>query len=217
MVFSWAGLISCGIETVPYLEPPSSSGIKNPLEGEQFFKFENFTENNINYFEGYEIYYKFYSADPEDTRLEVETNVIDNLPTRERLVSYNYRRLYSIENSFSLPLIPVATEAKKTAFSITLDFSVLDINLGFPEITYLDQSLSGSRYVKKSGEEDMNFIPFYLPYFDDDYEDFSTSLYTANEPYVYLVTYVMAYGKYDLINEIFSKPVSLGQIRLTVN
>ncbi|TFG59273.1 MAG: hypothetical protein E4H36_14130, partial [Spirochaetales bacterium] len=86
----------CGIESYPYLEPPELSSIIEPLESELRFRFTNYAGNNINYFEGYEVYYKFYSAAAGDTTLTTETSIIDAVKTREKLLSYNYRRFYSL-------------------------------------------------------------------------------------------------------------------------
>ena len=205
----------CGIDSYPYLSPPSYSSIREPLEGESVFQFKNNTENNANYFEGFEIYYKFYSSSPSDSDYDSDTSSINLTPTKEKLESLGYKRLYEYSSDLFLPLIPVEQEYKNDDFTVIIDFSSLDeIIKPYPKAEYLGNSINLARYVSVNNSDNLYFKSFRSESFQEVYSDLDSSLFNAEYPNIYLSLYVLSYGKYDIIYDLYSKPVSLGKIVL---
>ena len=212
-------LIGCGIDSYPYLSPPKTSSILKPLEGEATFQFKNNTENNANYFEGYELYYKFYSSDPSDTEYDSDTSSINLTTTKDKLLSLGYKRLYEYPLNLSLPLIPVDQDEKNNNFDIYIDFSLLDETVKpYPQAEYLDNSINLARYISINNDDNSDFESFLpISFTEETYSDISSSLLNPlPSSDIYLSLYVLSYGKYDIIYELYSKPVSLGKIRLNI-
>ncbi len=210
-------LLSCGIDSYPYLSPPESSSIREPLTGETSFIFSNNTENNANYFEGFELYYKFYSTDPGDTQFSTDQSSVEITSTREKLETVGYKRLYEYPLNLEKPLIPIGTEDKNSEFQITVDFSGLDETKPYPEVLYLSNSLQISRYVQVIGADSFYLVSFRPDDFSQVYTDISSSSYSVDYPFVYLSLYVLTYGTYDIIYDLYSIPAYLGRILVKTN
>ena len=75
--------IGCGIETLPYLEPPAIGGT------EPFPNLQHSTVNTIDEFVGYDFYYRFFRD-----RAAFEQNPVNtNITGESNLVSRGYRRM----------------------------------------------------------------------------------------------------------------------------
>jgi len=206
-------LIGCGVKTYPFLSPPLDSSIFEPLANDKLFKFYNYTNNNTNYFLGYEIYYKFYSLDKTVSKYESETELIELTPTHDKLVSLGYTRIYNRDDVFSLPLIPIDSVLAEEDIPIEIDFRFLTETI-FPEIKYSESRIDISRYVKKGNDIQNNLYNFIPELIGPDYEDISSSIVNENTESLYLSLYVLSYGKYDVFKELYSKTAHLGKISL---
>lgn len=211
-------LSGCGVESYPHLEPPGSGTIKEPLYGvEKIFQFGNTPENNTNYFQGFEVYYKFYGSDRESTALSDDQNVINNTQTKEKLESLGYRRLYSVNDITAVPLIPISGENKNEDFYINLDFSLMGgTDKPYSLVEYLSTSFPFARYIKVDNSDEQKIVGFLPSDFSlsKSYSDFSKDVVSEDTKLFSLVLYVMTYGKYDVIYDLYSKPVYLGRIQL---
>lgn len=203
--------LSCGIKTYPYLAPPEDGGIEEPLEGEKIFSFTNYTENNENYFLGYELYYKFYSADIDDTLFESERELIELTPTYEKVTSLGFKRVYNILDIYGRPLIPVNEELYDQSVSIEIDFRFLTDSI-YPEVRIGEATLEIARYVQKAGDVEADIYNFNAANISSEYGDISSSVVASDDDTVYLSMYVFSYGKYEVFNELYSKAAYLGRI-----
>ncbi|MEW5816499.1 MAG: hypothetical protein AB1798_14045 [Spirochaetota bacterium] len=210
-------LNSCGIDTYPYPDPPALDTIEEPIEGGSVFRFGNTPNNNVTFFEGFEVYYKFYSAIPEHStfkKYEADIITLENSPTLAKLKALNFTRFYS--DTLKLPLIPINSEIKKDVFSIYIDFSNMGLpDKPYPEVRYLDQTFPIFRYVREKEYEILEEKGFLPEDFSSDYMDIDGTYYNSQYQHVYLVLFVLAYGKSDLIYDLYSKPAYLGRIRIT--
>lgn len=211
-------LTSCGIESYPYLEPPDSSTIKEPLYGvEEIFQFGHNPDNNANYLKGYELYYKFYADERDEPDLKSDRDAITEDPTTDKLESLKYRRLYSQDDVSDKPLIPVAEDNKKEDFYIYIDFSLMGgDDKPYPVITYNNNKIEFCRYVTVDSSDEPKTAGFLESDFDptSSYEDFNYSLADTDTGTFSVALYVVTYGTYDLIYDIYSEPAYLGRIEL---
>jgi hypothetical protein len=221
LVISFAALMcSCGIESYPYLAPPKSNSIKEPLYGvEREFRFGNNPENNSEYLYGYEVYYKFYGPERDNTELENDQDAISNNPTKTKLESLNYHRLYAAEDVTAMPLISIPEDERSSDFYIYIDFSLLGgEDKPYPVSEYLDSSLDIARYISVDNSESkqvVSFLPGDFDYTAHSYSDFSSDVVDTDTNTFSMVLYALTYGKYDVIYDIYSDPVFLGRIQLT--
>jgi hypothetical protein len=211
-------LTSCGIETYPYLQPPESSTIKEPLYGvEEVYRFGNNPSNNANYLKGYELYYKFYTEERDNTDLESDRDTIADNPTKEKLESVQYRRIYVRDDVTEKPLVPVAEDNKKKDFYMYIDFSLMGgDDKPYPVITYNNNKIEFCRYITVDNSDEPKTVGFLESDFDSDktYNDFNYSLVDSDTGSFSVALYVVTYGTYDLIYDIYSEPAYLGRIKL---
>jgi hypothetical protein len=204
---------ACGVKSYPFLAPPEDSSIYEPLENDKLFKFFNYTGNNTNYFLGYEIYYKFYSADPAVSDYESELELIELTPTREKLLSLGYSRLYNKLDVYAKPLIPFTEELAEQAIAVEIDFRFLTESI-YPEISYSEISIEAARYVRDADDVQDNIYNFYKDNVSSEYSDIPSSICSADTETLYVSLFVLSYGKYEVFNELYSKAASLGKITL---
>ena len=213
-------LTACGIQTLPFLEPPDLDSIRDPLEGSTQFQFGNNTGNNTNYMRGYEILYKFYQTGL-NSDYSTEISQLGSNPTYETLIASGYLRMYGSEpadplyDSFNEPLIDITATQSQTEFDVIIDFTLLAETL-FPKITFLNRTLDASRYVKDEDDLEENFYNFYEDFLTTDYSDFSDSLLDTDNFQVYISLFVLSYGKEGAFTAFYSDAAHLGKIRLNI-
>ncbi len=124
IVLSSAITTSCGLEFYPYLDPPRDG---NSSLGGYSFTFNHDTDNDVDEFFGYEIYYKFYPETPEgDARYDADTAVIGGSQVlgTSSLTARGYRRIHRSGTLFNaMPLIEVADALKNQGFQVELNFN----------------------------------------------------------------------------------------------
>ena len=223
--------VSCGIQSFPYLAPFESGDLTSPGPGEKRFIFKNNTENNPEYLQGYEIYYKFYSTDPFETvpalNYEEHTNLIngqietDGVTVEEIQTAYGYYRLYANNTDLPMPLLPLTAAQKDDPLEFVLDFNAIAATI-FPEAEYqtsegiVIDSVELARYVEK--EDQITAGPTLYNFTRDEltseYSDFSKDLEPGDNDQVYLSLYVATYGKSSPFEDFYSYVQHLGAVTL---
>ncbi len=219
LVLLIAFLFSCGIESYPYLYPPEVSSI---LENEKIMTFSNNEENNPDLFLGFEVYYKFYTDDsdqPDYGDITTDMNSITSQTSVNTLTQMGFSRLYVVSPpssvSQTVPAIDIPFSDRTTDFAVTVDFSTVATDTYYPSCNYLSTSLQLGRWVREEGSTAYELKGFDTASFPDnvDYSDIYSSYYDTID-YVWCVLYVLAYGRYDFINDLYSSPVLLGKIKI---
>jgi hypothetical protein len=213
----------CGLESSPSIEPPPPDTITIPLpDSESVFSFGIPTDNNPEYFEGFELYYKLYfydsvapgwvgqSLSPDEESEEI--TIFESLAVR------GFNRLYgSSDPQETPPLIPLELADKSDAgLIVELDFSNL-LN-GLPINTY--DSLQFGRLILV--DTDSYVLKGFAP---DDFvsedPDLQTGLDLSNlaNYNLYVSLFAISYGN-NIITPPFnfnirSAPVYLGNIQLS--
>ncbi len=216
---------SCGLADYPFVAPPVNVS-QDALSAE--VSFENNPANNPEFFEGFDIYYRFYLESNEDEQQE-DLSKIDSeseafVDARRLLERFDYRRMQgypadSQENVITQePLLSVAEVAKKESFRVEVDFGPLEL-LGAaqdPTISYANSAQSTS------------VVPLRKPSAASVAEAFDPTLFTTDDadmPEGYrgdgatgfiLSLFAISYGTQDLVVSIYSRPVYLGKVRFTV-
>lgn len=123
---------ACGIPSTSYLPPVSPDTIIQPIGGETDFFFDIPDNTNANIFEGFEIYYKFFSSEDEDAPGVEGDASLPSPVSLQSLISSGYSRLADSREDVATfpdyPLIPLAEILTDPAgpadgFTIELNFS----------------------------------------------------------------------------------------------
>ena len=210
----------CGIPNYAYLDPPKMG---DRFDKDKYATFLNSTENNPDIFQGYQIYAKFYS-DGE----KVDSG---NLSTQRDLENNGFIKLATPlipEDSWRFSPLIKLTEAEKEA-SLSFTFSFEDDNPGTSsgfntKISYNGKEVSVARFLNVSvplksfseadlEPEDRSNDPIDggdLP------ADFPLPE-TIGEYYLYLSIYLVSYGIDSDLSPIYSIPLYLGVVELSVD
>jgi hypothetical protein len=216
---------SCGLADYPFVAPPLVIS-QDALSAQLFF--ENNPANNPEFFEGFDIYYRFYLDTEEDAqqedRSEIESQSEAFVDTRRLLEDFEYRRMqgHPVGSPGDVitqePLLPVAEAAKKEQFPVTVDFQPLQ-RLGStqePTISYTDLA------------QPTTVVPLRKPSAASEAEAFDPALFTTddadmpddyrgNEAADFILSlFVVSYGKQDLVVSIYSRPEYLGRVTFKV-
>lgn len=213
----------CGFESSPSIKPPPSDTITMPLtESESVFSFGIPTDNNPEYFEGFELYYKLYFFDSADSAWagqsldpDVES---EEITIFENLAIRGFRRLYGSPAALETPpLIPLAAADKSDAgLIVELDFS--NLSAGLPINTY--DGLQFGRLMLD--DTDSYLLKGFAPGdFASEDPDLQVGLDYSNlaKYNLYLSLFVVSYGN-NIITPPFnfnirSAPAYLGNIQLS--
>ncbi|MBI9100822.1 MAG: hypothetical protein JEY99_00275 [Spirochaetales bacterium] len=228
---------SCGIPSIPFIEPPEANSI--PEYTSFSVSFKNAEDNNPLYFQGYALYYRFFS---DQEKLATVVDSLASADDRSDLLAKEYRFLYQMEDNTGFPTegytpsktmtIPVDLLDRNKTFNLTLDFNG-DIVAAGDEInlfgTTITSSISGiftdnilyvGRYIGQDREDDDNDVEVVKSFNEYAYsiddadipDDFNFDTNT-----LYLSVYVISFGQDTIGLSIFSKPVNLGKFQLNVN
>ncbi len=218
---------SCGLETVPYLAPPIAS---TPTQAPLAAYFTNDTANDVDYFSGYEVYYRFYTS-PAAALNDQTTIQNSSTPGVALLTSLGYRRIVPAKQAFNgppiIPLIPFDTTAvppeSSKAFQITLDFDFNyadktpdDATASWKTSTQVGTS-SPVTLKRNTNNSASNNSSAYKSFFVDDYTastaptpdgDISGTYDGTSD--LYLVLVALAYGTdITTLQPVYSTPVLL--------
>lgn len=119
-------LLGCGLETYVYIHPISTDDVKSD-QTIGYYQFRHNTENDIDEFLGYEIFYKLYAAG-SDTILQERTALEDltYIGTESSITSKGFVRLRFKEvDDTNKPLLFISPGQRSTSWVFKLDFSPL--------------------------------------------------------------------------------------------
>lgn len=198
----------CGLYSYPYIYPPDVSNSYSGSSGISYII--NTGVNDPDVFQGYEIYYKFY-----DFNNHVSLHRSDHIalfsveePEPRDITNLGYRRANTTEDatkSSPVPMIFIDYSDRDDSFEIKMDFT----NIAFgvkPYLSYSGNTIYLYRAVKDKDNDNKTFKSFITDDIDKDKDD------DIGYDSVTLYMYVFAYGKYDKVYNIYSKPVELGYI-----
>lgn len=198
----------CGLYSYPYIYPPD---IQRTMTGTpQVVSIINTGDNDPDVFQGYEIYYKFYERDNFSSQYGSDLKTLFSVeePEPRDIENLGYRRANTIEDATKtspVPMVFIDYSDRDDYFSIDIDFTEILSNVK-PEITYNGNTLNlyRGRDIRDQEDNDIykSFINEDIDIGDNDIAYDSVTLYM----------YVFAYGKYDKVYNIYSKPVGLGSI-----
>jgi len=217
--FIIAGLIilftsSCGLYTIITLEPPEFVG---SFDAENYFIFRAAGDYDPYYFRGFEFYYKIY----------LEGSIVDsNLLSLSELQSKGFKRIASDSdriNNISKPLIPLDSANYTDIFDIKVNFSGIEPssfepmaeNTGgtaAPPTTPFSIELRRGIAENRFGYD----VDYYKPFsvFEGGDADIYSDIwdYISGNEDVTIALYALSYGKRELIIDVYSIAVYLGQI-----
>lgn len=130
LIFLGAGLlITCGLETYTYLYPISTDTVSSEtILG--YYQFTHNTDNDLDEFQGYEIFYKLYT--PDSSEILTDRTSLENayLATESPITGRNFSRLRLKRSSDNTvleerPLLRISSGQRGTAWKFKLDFSPL--------------------------------------------------------------------------------------------
>ena len=211
---------SCGIETYPYLFPPTVPRI--PLYSEPLFEFRNDVRNDVDYFEGYELYYKLYAFAAGEGAVQAEEDA-ESLAEEEGptyIESIGFSRLDPFEPEAEetepspLPLLSLrAADRGDSELVFQIDFAGVREDL--PRSLYGDLSF-GRTVTDSEGESEFRgFAPDEFLEGDSDLpEEFDPEADTT----VYVALCALSYGN-DIVTfnfNLYSAPAYLGVIELSL-
>ncbi|GEM_PF-6888166 len=188
IVFLMLSTLRCGLESSrSYLNPPDVVDIAS-LDS-QTFHFYSTDKNNEPEFQGFELYYKFYT---DTTNILADTNYT----TLDQLKANGFNRVTNIGNGDSIPLIKVQTLHIGSNFEITVDFSPIR-NSSNPEIFSATDSIVSEPVEIGRGVKDV--FEVYKPFLDFQTNDLDigseiyNSVVNDNTP-LFIVLYVLSFG-----------------------
>lgn len=208
----------CGIPDYPYLAPPVVTN-KNDNFINYTAGFNNASENNPQYFQGYVFYYRFFNTEQE---LQNFINSIANAEGREDLKDYfSLFRVETTGDKAPAPLLEIDVNDRPKNFSVNVNFGsdIIDVSSGgFGSIiTWTVSSVTYSINIKR------RILQIPVDPLNYDYEDrsFKRDNFFASDSDIpsdyqntgtlYLSLFVLSFGRDDNGSPLFSVPVELGR------
>lgn len=221
MVFS-----GCGLYSYPYIEAPNVSKVVGGGVTECII--ENASGNDPEVFRGYEIYYKFYDQNKRLAEQRDDHNAIfaKEEPDYTALLAVGYKRCRVIKNmkkDTTVPMIPIPSGFREDDFNITIDFKTLASGSNDEHAELLAEfktmpieSIPLYRCIEDTKPEswetpgDINNVYKDFNSIDLEYEECHDSDLPTKE--VSVSMYILSYGLYDNVYNLYSKPVWLGYV-----
>jgi hypothetical protein len=216
---------ACGLADYPFVAPPIVVP-QDPLSAR--FSFENNSANNPEYFEGFDIYYRFYLDSEQDDfeadRGEIQSESEAFVDAQRLLERFEYRRMHGHPsetpgNTISQePLLSVAEAAKKESFSVLVDFEPLQ-QLGAdqsPTLSYTNSAQTATIVPLRKPSAASDVEGFDRDVFSTDDADMPEG-YRQDQPTGFILSlFVVSYGRQDLVVGLYSRPVFLGSTEFFV-
>jgi len=212
-------LLQCGLNTYPYLYPPDT--VVRLTGSDVEFIIANRGDNNPDVFLGYELYYKFYNFTDATVAMANDDRAIFSIdqPTPNDVTRLGFRRVNTVptdDRTTRIPMIPVNYSDRKNNFNITLNFFGVASGENavpriIPEVSYLSYPIVELYRQVLDPDDD---IKNKYKSFGDLINELSGGSRDSDLPstWVTLSLYIFAYGKYDKVYNIYSKPLWLGYI-----
>ena len=217
--------LQCGLNTYPYLYPPDTVARLSGSDG--IFVIANRSDND-DAFLGYDLYYKFYNFTDANVTMASDDRAIFSVeqPTPTDVTRLGFRRVNTIPDTDKpptrSPMIPVYPGDRNSSFNIRLDFTGVSslsaetaIPPIIPEVNYLSNQ-TVYLYRQVLDPDDDSPIKNKYKSFGDLRNELSGQR-DADLPQgrATLSLYIFAYGKYNKVYNIYSKPLWLGYIDYT--
>lgn len=233
-ILSWGvGLLflSCGLETYTYLYPISTEGTS--IEADPILKYYQFThntDNDLDEFLGYEIFYKLYTPDSSEiiadrTSLENVYIGTESPITQKKFAKLRLKRDNVVLDKDTRPILEIKSGQRGTPWVFKFDFSPLletpkkdpvliwyDRN-GTTEITrfiLLREARTGSTEIGKE-----TFVPDQFLEDDPDVNSMNVKSIVQNKGKIAVVFAVAAFGKKLDTSPIYSNVVFLNRSSTT--
>ncbi|MFQ3619918.1 MAG: hypothetical protein SNJ78_03125 [Spirochaetales bacterium] len=210
-------LLSCGLETYVYLNPINIDSVKPEITlGNGYYQFSHNTDNDIDEFLGYEIFYKFYPAGTTTpfTPIEGDRASLENryIPTLTPLSEKKFQRLRLValdglsagkEIGTAPPLLPISSGEKDTGWVYRLDFRpLLNSPSEPPELVRLkadgstiDATYRILRAPRQGSTNEETFTPLEIKVEDPDITSMGLKEFVSNRGKLAVVFVVLAYGR----------------------
>ncbi len=207
----------CGIPSFVYIAPANRGNVD---ETEVSF-FHN-TNNNIDQFTGYDIYYKFYeNSSAGNSSCRNEKNFIDDSDTvvlgTSRLTSRQFRRIIKDDNENAIPVVipPDKGSAHRFIISIADDTDIRDNS----EITNSPDTAMLYRNVAESDpDSDYKSLNGHSSFFNPDDADINGIVNNINDLLVgedlNIAFYAVGFGYGDNFQVIYGEAIFIGYISL---
>jgi hypothetical protein len=219
-VLVWLPLVSCGIESISFVEGPDEPFNEDTLGATITFDHNNSFVNQSDDFLGYELYYKFYDDSVIDPWEDDQNSILaEPIPTGiGRLTNRGYRRIIRGDQEEAIPVILVTN--KGLSYTIELDFfksggdtdAVASWDDGTPTTIILRRNTPADDV---PGQEFRSFFGA----FDEAHEDVDSDIEAAaaaNE--LGVAIYGLGYGiEGGTFRQLYSEPVYLGYMLLDQN
>ena len=206
---------TCGLERLVYMFPIDKDRVRTFATPGTGFEFYHNTENNIEEFIGYEIFYKLYFGDGAATAITDDINYFFErfIGTENTITS---RGFYSLYRSVlrNRPFVVVANKA--LSYKYVIDF--LDINLPvnsepvlrifLPDETTLEDEFFIKRRPQISPEEEKKFLQTEILPGDIDVRSLPGFTGEAGQR-LYVALLAAAFGRDDNFSPIYSEAVLL--------
>jgi hypothetical protein len=220
---------SCGMPTNAYLYAPIRRTESFDLG---IMKFDNSTENDSDIFLGYMLLYRFYlsselPADRSDT--DAWNDIGEAFFSTSVLNTYdkeNERGYYSSSLNYSLfKVLEVPYGDRSDGFTVTLDFSFNKTEGDYLSSTFKlrrsfrrEDEFNQLRWVEEIETERPLFSQS-VPDYDLTDTDLPQNVSTLNNTELVCAVWTVAYGFdiYDTFQNVYSKPVYLGNFMFTIN
>jgi len=210
-------LLQCGLNTYPYLYPPDTVTRLTGSDG--VFIINNRSDNDPDVFLGYELYYKFYNASDAIVVMASDDRTLFSVeqPTPTDITRLGFKRVNTVPDRLKTtrtPMIPISFSDRNSSFNINFDFFGVAGSESpiIPEVTYL--SYPGVPLYRQVLDPDVDSADkINYKSFGDIINELS-KIQDSDVPgtWVTLSLYVFAYGKYNRVYNIYSKPLWLGYI-----
>ena len=217
-------LLSCGIPSYKYLDPPDVLTVGNG----QFYetKFRNNTENDPGVFKGYRLYYRFYRTEGAVNTIRRRIEGTD-FGGAQRLKRTGFKELY-IENRYALI---IDSNHKQKKIEVFIDFTDDVYSQGEDFNSFLTVSLNGneiSRYTicrrisqtrineNQTKEISRSFNPQDFTEDDSDIPESTNNDFQFGDD-LHMALFAVAFGWDDNVIPVYSKPVFLGTFKFKTN
>ena len=224
-------IMGCGIPQIQYLAPPTSN---DSVDNGTFMFFHN-TDNNIDQFLGYDIYYKFYDNISTTTTCIDDKQYIESIPTvlsDRRLIERRYTRIVLDDEHQDIPTISITSGAKSVEHRFIVRLAdALALSIADAENSTLVNATNNTVYRMHRRVEDNTqnneYKPLhvYIPatiFFASDSDiqaaaisssELNAVIERANDR-LYIAFYGIAFGLGDSFQVIRSEPEFLGYLSM---
>lgn len=218
-------LFACGLPFSPYLAKPQVVDFSGLEDNKYTARFENVTENNPDYFLGYEFYYKLYLSE-NDLESEIDSLVNRDDFSLSHLSGSGFKRVYRATGSEQnrQPNLSLTSLEKSSEMTITVDlnqsFSGNSLVNRVMRASFQNKNNDYARYAQTmvSGSSIETEKGFWLGDFEAFDSDVPANFNNPDTPLtnrqIFLSLFVLSYGRGINFENLFSEPAHLGNFKI---